>query len=218
MENCCESARIGKPAPNFEVDGFDALNGRFDKYSLANYKNKYVVLFFYPADYTYVCPTELIYLAKLKDQFDKSGVSVLVVSTDKKFTHKAWNEAELSQAFGGNYPYPMLADVLGNVGKPYGIYDEESGVDLRGIVLIDKQGVVQSITINSDPLGRNPKEILRVVLALIEHDNSGGKVIPACWIPGDDVIDPSYDNSGKVWTNYSKVLQKDPGQSGNWIS
>jgi peroxiredoxin (alkyl hydroperoxide reductase subunit C) len=212
----CDAARIGKPAPNFEVQGFDAVKGSFETYSLANLKGKYVLLFFYPGDFTYVCPTELISIASLKDEFAKAGVQVFVISTDSKFSHKEWNESELSKAHGSSYPYPMLADSLGKIGAPYGIFDEEGGVDLRGTVLIDKKGVVQSVSINAAPLGRNPKELLRVALALKEHDDNGGKVIPACWVPGDEVIDPTYANSGKMWNNYKGVIQQGVVQGGNW--
>jgi peroxiredoxin (alkyl hydroperoxide reductase subunit C) len=211
-----EATRIGKPAPNFEVPGFDAVKGSFETYKLSDLKGKYVVLFFYPGDFTYVCPTELIALASLKDKFADAGVQVFVVSTDSKFSHKEWNESELSKAHGSNYPFPMLADTLGKVGAEYGIFDEEGGVDLRGVVIIDKKGLVQSVNINAAPLGRNPQEVLRVALALQEHDDSGGKVIPACWVPGADVIDPSYENSGKMWKNLETVITQGVVQGGNW--
>jgi peroxiredoxin (alkyl hydroperoxide reductase subunit C) len=201
--------RVGEKAPLFKVAGFDAANERFDTYALEDYTGKYVLLFFYPGDFTYVCPTELVSIASLKEKFDALGVQVFVVSTDSKFSHKNWNEIELSKAVGGNYPYPMLSDTVGQIGAPYGIFNETDGVDLRGVVLIDKKGVVQIISVNAAPLGRNPKELLRLVTALKEHDNSGGRVIPACWIPGDETIDPSYDNSGKMWNNYKNILENE---------
>jgi peroxiredoxin (alkyl hydroperoxide reductase subunit C) len=213
---CCGIARIGAEAPSFEVPGFDAVKGKFDTFSLANYKGKYVILFFYPGDFTYVCPTELVSVASLKDKFAEAGIQLFVISTDSKFSHKEWTESELAPAVGGSYPFPMLADSLGKIGKPYGIFDENGGVDLRGVVIIDKKGIVQSISVNAAPLGRNPKEILRVALALKEHDDNGGKVIPACWVPGDEVIDPTYENSGKMWDNYKSVMQHGVIQGGNW--
>jgi peroxiredoxin (alkyl hydroperoxide reductase subunit C) len=207
MENCCEIARIGKEAPLFTVQGFDAVNECFETYSLQDYRGKYVLLFFYPGDFTYVCPTELVSIASLKEKFAAAETQVFVISTDSRFSHKEWNESELSAAVGSSYPYPMLSDSLGKIGRPYGIFDEEDGVDLRGVVLIDKKGVVQLISVNAPPLGRNPKEILRANLALKQHDD-GGKVIPACWNPGDDVIDPTYENSGNMWSNYKNVIQR----------
>jgi peroxiredoxin (alkyl hydroperoxide reductase subunit C) len=201
--------RVGEKAPLFKVGGFDAVNERFDTYALEDYSGKYVLLFFYPGDFTYVCPTELVSLASLKEKFDSLGTQVFVVSTDSKFSHKNWNEIELSKAVGGNYPYPMLSDTVGQIGAPYGIFKEADGVDLRGVVLIDKKGVVQIISVNAAQIGRNPKEIVRLVTAQKEHDDSGGRVIPACWVPGDETIDPSYDNSGKMWNNYKAVLEKE---------
>ena len=212
--SCCETARIGKAAPCFEVSGFNAVKGSFETYSLASFKEKYGVLFFYPGDFTFVCPTELVSLASLKDEFAKADAQVFVVSTDKQFTHKAWNESELKAAVGADYPYPMLADTLGKMGAPYGIFDEESGMDLRGVVIIDKKGLVQSVSINNAAFGRNPKEVLRLVLAVKEHDGSG-KVIPACWVPGDDGIEATFDNSGKMWAKHQGVFRSDL-QGGNW--
>ncbi|MDR1885065.1 MAG: peroxiredoxin [Synergistaceae bacterium] len=207
MSCCPELARIGSEAPDFKVPGFDAVKGEFRDYALSDFKGKYVMLFFYPGDFTYVCPTELISLAALCGKFGEIGVQVLVISTDSKFSHKEWNSSELSKAADGNYPYPMLSDTVGCVGSKYGIFNETSGVDLRGVVLIDKKGVVQLIYVNAPPIGRNPKELLRLAQALKEHDDRGGKVIPACWMPGDDVIDPTYDNSGKMWDNNKEIIK-----------
>ncbi|GHV51908.1 selenocysteine-containing peroxiredoxin PrxU [Synergistales bacterium] len=213
---CCEVARVGKAAPVFTADGFDAVNGSFEKYSLDKYKGKYVVLFFYPGDFTFVCPTELVSLASLKEDFAEAGAQVFAVSTDSKFSHKAWDESELSKANGAPFPFPMLADRLGKIGAPYGIFDSEAGVDIRGVVIIDKEGAVQHIGINAGPLGRNPKEVLRITLALKEHTESGGKAIPACWIPGGETIEAKIENSGKMWNNYQAVIQKGIVQGGNW--
>ncbi|MDR1510600.1 MAG: peroxiredoxin [Synergistaceae bacterium] len=201
--------RVGEKAPSFKVAGFDAVSERFDTYALDDYVGKYVLLFFYPGDFTYVCPTELVSLASLKEKFDSLGVQVFVVSTDSKFSHKNWNEIELSKAVGGNYPYPMLSDTMGQIGAPYGVFKEDDGVDLRGVVLIDKKGVAQIISVNAAQIGRNPKELLRLVTAQKEHDDSGGRVIPACWVPGDETIDPSYSNSGNMWNNYKSILENE---------
>jgi Peroxiredoxin len=216
MDCCSEMARIGNKAPDFSAPAFDAGKGDFTTIKLSEYKGKYVLLFFYPGDFTYVCPTELVSLASLKDKFKEAGVEVFVVSTDSKFSHKEWHESELCKAVGCDYPFTMISDTLGRIGKPYGIFDEEEGVDLRGTVLIDKNGIVQLIYNNAPPIGRNPNEILRCVLALKEHDDNGGRVIPACWMPGDDTIDPSFENSGKMWNKYKEVIQKGVLQGGNW--
>jgi peroxiredoxin (alkyl hydroperoxide reductase subunit C) len=209
VDSVYKTTCIGKEAPDFKAPGFDAVSGSFENYTLSDYRGKYVLLFFYPGDFTYVCPTELVSLASLKDKFKDIGVQVFVISTDSKFSHKEWNASELSKAVNGDYPYPMLADTLGWIGQSYGIFNDETGVDLRGVVLIDKNGLVQLVYVNAAPIGRNPKEILRLAMALKEHDDNGGKVIPACWIPGDDTIDPTYENSGKMWDNYKGILEKE---------
>jgi peroxiredoxin (alkyl hydroperoxide reductase subunit C) len=201
--------RVGEKAPLFKVSGFDAVNERFDTYSLEDYTGKYILLFFYPGDFTYVCPTELVSLASLKGKFDSLATQVFVVSTDSKFSHKNWNEIELSKAVDGNYPYPMLSDTMGQIGAPYGVFKEADGVDLRGVVLIDKKGVVQIISVNAPQIGRNPKELVRLVMAQKEHDDTGGRVIPACWVPGEETIDPSYNNSGNMWNNYKNILENE---------
>ncbi|MDR3076228.1 MAG: peroxiredoxin [Synergistaceae bacterium] len=208
MEKESAKVSIGSSAPLFKAAGYDALNGRFDTYSLEDYIGKYIMLFFYPGDFTFVCPTELVALAALKDQFESAGVQVFVISTDSKFSHKNWNELELSKAVGGDYPYPMLSDRTGIIGSPYGIFNEADGVDLRGVVLIDKKGYVKANYVNAAPIGRNPSELLRIAMALKEFDDNGGRVIPACWMPGDETIDPSFDNSGKMWENYKGIMSE----------
>jgi peroxiredoxin (alkyl hydroperoxide reductase subunit C) len=200
------TVRVGEKAPNFTADGFNALTNDFGTYSLSDCGGKWVLLFFYPGDFTYVCPTELTALASFKNELEKSGVQVFVVSTDSKFSHKEWNASELSKAVEGGYPFTMLSDSVGKIGKPYGIYDGEKGVELRGTVVINPKGIVQWVSINVAALGRNPAEIVRCIDALKEHETSG-HVMPACWIPGDESIDPTFDNSGNMWTTYKEMLK-----------
>ncbi len=133
------------------------------------------------------------------------GVQVFVISTDSKFVHKNWEEVELVHipSMKDGVPYPMLADPRGVVGEPYGVYNEAGGVDFRGTVIINPEGVVQLISVNVPPLGRNPDEIIRCIQALQEHAKTG-KVMPANWRPGAQTLDPSFENAGKVW----KAIQK----------
>ena len=198
---------VGQEAQDFRVEGFDANSKKFDTYTLRQYQGRYVMLFFYPGNFTYVCPTELVALANMKEHFDALDMQVLVISTDSKYSHKRWNESELSRAIGSEYPYPMLSDSTGSIGRQYNIFCERTCVDMRGIVLIDKNGIIQLIFVNSPALGRNPHEILRFALALKMHDDSGGKAIPACWVPGNDIIDPTFENSGKICVNYESMLR-----------
>lgn len=204
----CNAVCVGQSAPDFRAEGFDASEKKFNIYTLHQYRGRYVMLFFYPGNFTYVCPTELVALANMKEHFDALNMQVFVISTDSKYSHKRWNESELSRAIGSEYPYPMLSDSIGSIGRQYNLFCERTGVDMRGIVLIDKNGVIQLIFVNSPALGRNPHEILRFALALKMHEESGGKAIPACWVPGNDVIDPTFENSGKICINYEDVLKE----------
>ena len=206
--SCVDVLRVGQEAHNFKVEGFDACSKKFETFTLHQYRGRYVLLFFYPGNFTYVCPTELVALANMKKDFDSLDMQVLVISTDSKYSHKQWNSSELSRAIGCEYPYPMLSDRLGLIGKQYNVFCERTHVDMRGIALIDKSGVVQLIFVNSPTLGRNPHEILRFALALKMHEDSGGKAIPACWVPGNDVIDPTYENSGNICINYGDMLRE----------
>ena len=204
MDHCCKSkVGIGEQAPEFSVEGFSAKSNAFVKYALSEFKGKWVLLFFYPGDFTYVCPTELQSLAEYERDFSELGTQVFLVSTDSKFSHKQWNEYELSKMITGGMPFPMLPDQTGALGKPYDFYDASQGVDLRGTVVIDPDGVVQLIYVNAPAIGRHPGEIVRCIRALKEARDHGG-VVPACWIPGLETIEPSYENSGKIWETYHK--------------
>lgn len=197
--------RIGDRAPNFTANGFDARKDSFESYTLSSYRGKWVLLFFYPGDFTYVCPTELSVLARFKTEIDELRAKVFVISTDSKFSHKQWNECELSKAVDGGYPFPMLSDATGSIGSPYNIYDHQNGVELRGTVIINPHGVVLYIAVNTAELGRNPVEIIRCMKALQEHEASG-RVMPACWLPGGETIDPSCENCGKMWEKHKQLL------------
>ena len=160
-----------------------------------------MLLFFYPGDFTYVCPTELQSLVDYKRDFEELNVQVFLISTDSKFSHKQWNEYELSKMIEGGTTFPMLPDQTGALGKVYNFYDAEQGVDRRGTVIIDPDGVVQLIYVNASPIGRHPGEIVRCIRALKEFRDKGN-VVPACWNPGSPTIRPTYENSGKIWEVY----------------
>lgn len=140
----------------------------------------------------------MVALAERKNELDKLGVQVFVISTDSKFVHKNWDESELCQMIEGGMPFPMLADQTGALGSVYGVYNETVGVNIRGTVVIDPEGVVQLLSINTPPLGRNPDEIVRCIQALQEHAKTG-QVMPASWRPGEATLAPTYENAGKVW-------------------
>ena len=199
--DCDKKVSIGETAPDFSVEGFSAKDKKFQKYALSAYRGKWVLLFFYPGDFTYVCPTELQSLVDYKRDFEELNVQVFLISTDSKFSHKQWNEYELSKMIEGGTTFPMLPDQTGVLGKVYNFYDAEQGVDRRGTVIIDPDGVVQLIYVNASPIGRHPGEIVRCIRALKEFRDKGN-VVPACWNPGSPTIRPTYENSGKIWEVY----------------
>jgi peroxiredoxin (alkyl hydroperoxide reductase subunit C) len=201
--DCDRKVSIGETAPDFSVEGFSAKDKKFQKYALSTYRGKWVLLFFYPGDFTYVCPTELQSLVDYKRDFEELNVQVFLISTDSKFSHKQWNEYELSKMIEGGTTFPMLPDQTGALGKVYNFYDAEQGVDRRGTVIIDPDGVVQLIYVNASAVGRHPGEIVRCIRALKEFRDKGN-VVPACWSPGSPTIQPTYENSGKVWEVYHK--------------
>ena len=132
------------------------------------------------------------------DELKKLGVEVLAMSVDSRFSHKIWQEEELSKMVKGGVPFPMLTDSGGRVGSVYGVYDEEAGVDIRGRFIIDPDGVIQAVETVAPPVGRNVAELIRQVKAF-QHVRATGEVCPSGWQPGKPTLKPSPDLAGKVW-------------------
>lgn len=137
-------------------------------------------------------------VASKYEEFKALGVQVLSVSTDSRFIHKIWNEEELSKMVKGGIPFPMLSDAGGLVGKVYGVFDDEAGVDIRGRFLIDPDGIIQAMEVVTPPVGRNISELLRQVKAF-QHVRATGEVTPSGWQPGKTTLTPGPDLVGKVW-------------------
>jgi peroxiredoxin (alkyl hydroperoxide reductase subunit C) len=137
-------------------------------------------------------------VAVKKDELNALGVQVLVMSTDSRFSHKIWQEEELSKMVPGGVPFPMFSDGGGRIGCVYGVYDEEAGVDIRGRFLIDPDGVIQAMKVLTPPVGRNISEFIRQVKAF-QHVRSTGEVAPSGWQPGKPTLKPGPDLVGKVW-------------------
>ena len=193
--------RVGKPAPNFTASAF--YKGEFTEVSLEDYKGKWVSLCFYPGDFTFVWATEVSAVAEKYPEFQKLGVEVLSVSVDSVFVHKIWNDNELSKMIGKDIPYPMLSDQDGSIGKMYGIYDEDAGVETRGRFIIDPDGIVQGFEVLTPPVGRNVSESLRQIQAFQLVRETGGKeVTPAGWKPGKKTLKPRTDLVGNVWKEW----------------
>ncbi len=177
------SALVAKPAPGFTAQAV-MPDGSFKEIKLSDYKGKYVILFFYPLDFTFVCPTEIIAFSEKMDEFKKRNTEVLGVSIDSHFSHLAWRNTDRKQGGLGDIQYPLVADVNKKITYDYGVM-HEAGIAFRGLFLIDTNGIVQHQLINNLPLGRNIDEALRMVDALQFHEKNG-EVCPANWSEGSD--------------------------------
>jgi len=182
------STLVTKEAPNFKAQAVFG-NNEIKELELSSYKGKYVVLFFYPLDFTFVCPSEIIAFDKKLDDFKKRGVEVIGVSVDSQYTHYAWKNTKVEDGGIGNVQYPLVADLDKKIASDYGVL-LDAGVALRGLFLIDKSGVVRHAVINDLPLGRNVDEALRMVDAL-KFTEEHGEVCPANWHAGDEAMKPT---------------------------
>lgn len=171
--NMNEQAYVGKMAPKFELEGY-APDGSFKKFSLEGMKGKWVVLFFYPLDFTFICPTEITEYSSMNEAFEKLNAVVLGCSTDSCHSHKAWCESQL-----GPLNYPLLADMTHKVSRDYRVLIEEEGTALRGTFIIDPDGILRYALYHDTGVGRSTAETLRVLEAL-----QTGELCPASWKPG----------------------------------
>ena len=182
------SVLVQKPAPDFKAQAVLA-DGSFKEVSLSDYKGKYVVLFFYPLDFTFVCPTEIIAFSERAAEFEKLGVQLLGVSVDSHFSHLAWRNSPRTEGGLGQIDYPLVADLNKEISRAYDVL-LAGGISLRGLFLIDKAGVVRHQVVNDLPLGRSVDEALRMVQAL-QFFEANGEVCPANWKEGARTIKPS---------------------------
>ncbi|WP_331346285.1 alkyl hydroperoxide reductase subunit C [Cellvibrio sp. UBA7661] len=183
---------------NSEIKPFSAQayhQGKFVPVTDADLKGKWSVVFFYPADFTFVCPTELGDLADNYAEFQKMGVEIYSVSTDTHFTHKAWHD---SSETIGKIQYPMIGDPTGTITRNFGVMIEEAGLADRGTFVIDPQGKIQIIEVNAGGIGRDASELLRKVKAAQYVAAHPGEVCPAKWKEGEATLAPSLDLVGKI--------------------
>ncbi len=181
------SVLVGKPAPDFNVKA--VINGTeiVPSYTLSSLKGKFVVLFFYPKDFTFVCPTELHAFEEKRSEFEKRGVQLLGCSVDSEYSHFAWLAMEKGKGGIQGVKYPVLADFNKTIARDYDVLDEASGAAYRGLFLIDKNGIVRHQVVNDMPLGRSVDEALRMVDAL-QFNEANGEVCPANWKSGDKAL------------------------------
>ncbi|KAA0251860.1 peroxiredoxin [Acidobacteria bacterium ACD] len=184
---------INSQIPEFKVQAYH--NGKFTEVSNKDLAGKWSVFFFYPADFTFVCPTELGDLADTYAEFKKIGVEIYSVSTDTHFVHKAWHDASETIK---KIKYPMLADPTHVLSKGFGVHIDEAGLSLRGTFVVNPEGKVKVAEIHDLGIGRDAKELLRKVQAAQYVAGHDGEVCPAKWTPGAETLKPSLDLVGKI--------------------
>ena len=180
---------ITKQAPDFTAQAVMPDNS-ISELTLSDYRGKYVVLFFYPLDFTFVCPSEILAFNTAIKAFNEKNCEIIGVSVDSQFSHLAWKNAPVEQGGIGNIKFPLVADLNKSISQNYGVLLPAEGVSLRGLFLIDKEGLIRHAVINDLPLGRNVDEALRMVDAL-QFFEAHGEVCPANWRPGDDAMRPT---------------------------
>ncbi|MBK8792943.1 MAG: peroxiredoxin [Holophaga sp.] len=185
------AAFVTQPAPQFKADAL--VDGQFKEVALSDFKGKKVVLFFYPLDFTFVCPTEILAFSDAKAEFDARNTVVLGVSVDSKFSHWAWTQMERKEGGIKGITYPLVSDLNKTIAQDYGVL-LSAGVALRGLFIIDADDkqTIRHITINDLPLGRNVEEAQRLLDA-IDFSNEHGEVCPANWKKGDKAMTPTFD-------------------------
>ena len=192
---------VTKKAPDFTAQAVMADNS-FGELSLASYRDQYVILFFYPLDFTFVCPSEIIAFDKALAKFMEKNAEVIGVSVDSKFTHFAWRNTPRDRGGIGPIGYPLVADLDKNISRTFGVLTDE-GVALRGLFLIDRDGVVRHELINDLSLGRNVDEALRILDAL-QFTEKYGDVCPANWRQGDEAMKPTAEGVAEYLAKHSE--------------
>ncbi len=191
---------VAKPAPNFKAQAV-MPDGSFKEIQLSDYKGKYVILFFYPLDFTFVCPTEIIAFSTQIGDFKKRNTEVLGVSVDSHFSHLAWRNTDRKVGGLGQIDYALVADLDKQISTDYGVL-ADGGIAFRGLFLIDKDGIVQHSLVNNLPLGRNVDEAIRMVDAL-QHHEQNGEVCPANWKKGEAAMKPGPKESQEYFKSHN---------------
>jgi len=186
------AAQVQKPAPAFKAQA--VVGGQFKEVSLEDYKGKYLVVYFYPLDFTFVCPTEIIAFSDRIQEFQDINCEVVGVSTDSHFSHLAWINQPRKQGGLGGLNYPLVSDFNKNISRDFGVLIEEAGIALRGLFIIDPEGVVRQMSINDLPVGRSVDETLRLIKAF-QFVEKHGEVCPANWQPDAPTIKPTPTDS-----------------------
>jgi peroxiredoxin (alkyl hydroperoxide reductase subunit C) len=198
------SVLVTQPAPDFTAPAVMPDGSIKEDFTLSSLRGKYVALFFWPLDFTFVCPTEIISHDRRTDQFAKLNVEVVGVSIDSQFTHFAWRNTPVAEGGIGPVKFPIVADIKHSITRAYGV-EHPDGVALRASFLIDKDGIVQHQVVNNLPLGRNVDEMLRMVEAL-QFTEEYGDVCPAGWHKGDAGMKPTAEGVSEYLSKHGKKL------------
>jgi len=193
---------VTRPAPDFTATAVMPDNSFNDAFTLSSLKGKYVVLFFYPLDFTFVCPSEIIAFDKRLADFKAKNCEVIGVSVDSHFSHWAWRNTPVEKGGIGKVQFPMVSDLSKSISRNYGVLINEA-ISLRGLFLIDKEGVVRHQLVNDLPLGRSVDEALRLLSAL-QHYEKHGDVCPANWKEGEEAMKPSADGVAAYLAKHGK--------------
>ncbi|MEO0351205.1 MAG: peroxiredoxin [Cyanobacteria bacterium P01_A01_bin.15] len=180
--------RVGQSAPDFTATA--VVDQEFKTIKLSDYLGRYVVLFFYPLDFTFVCPTEITAFSDRYEEFASLNTEVLGASVDSEFSHLAWIQTERKAGGIGDLAYPLISDIKKEISAAYNVLEPEAGVALRGLFLIDKDGILQHATVNNLSFGRSVDETLRVLQAVQHVQSHPDEVCPAGWTPGDKTMNP----------------------------
>ncbi|MCK9175318.1 MAG: peroxiredoxin [Desulforhopalus sp.] len=196
------SLLVTNPAPDFTATAVMPDNSFKEDFTLSDYKGRYVMLFFYPMDFTFVCPSEIIAFNKALDTFKTANCEVISVSIDSHFTHLAWKNTPVNNGGIGDIRFPMVSDLDKSISQKYGVLLNNS-IALRGLFIIDRKGIIRHATINDLPLGRDVNETLRVLDAL-QFTEKYGDVCPANWHKGDEAMKPSAEGVAEYLSKHGK--------------
>ncbi len=196
------SLLVTKPAPDFTATAVLPDNTFQDNFKLSDLQGKYVLLFFYPLNFTFVCPSEILAFNKAVKQFEESNCQLLGISIDSHFSHFAWKNTPINEGGIGNIQYPLISDLDKSISKQYGVL-LDAGIALRGLFLLDKEGIIRHQVVNDLPLGRNVNEALRILHAL-QFTEEHGEVCPANWNQGEEAMKPTAEGVAAYLSSHAE--------------
>jgi len=196
------SLLVTQPAPGFTATAVMPDNSFKEDFSLSDFKGKYVLLFFYPLDFTFVCPSEILAFNKAVKEFSDNNCQLIGISIDSAFSHLAWKNTKINDGGIGNIQYPLVADLDKSISRSYEVL-LDAGIALRGLFLIDREGIVRHQVVNDLPLGRSVNEALRILHAL-QFTEKHGEVCPANWNKGEEAMKPTAEGVAEYLTKHAE--------------